>query len=243
MFAAPHGLSQRTTSFIASQRQGIHRTPLRHLIALIIDVHVGVCPAISEANVTASCARRAVAMDNDRKTIVASNAPGSAAVKPRPLWLVRRSSRTVDPLRALLSEWLETPDAFPLHDVGQSAVSRQRKLQPLRVSAAAGRLAKQSSDQCSGRRRLFGHPRPRTLGGARRDRTDDLMLAKHALSQLSYGPFSAPYAISVAGDDAEGVASATARPVFIRHRTYPMSQQCEANARRRRAQHGGPGRT
>jgi hypothetical protein len=26
------------------------------------------------------------------------------------------------------------------------------------------------------------------LGGARRDRTDDLMLAKHALYQLSYGP-------------------------------------------------------
>ena len=28
-------------------------------------------------------------------------------------------------------------------------------------------------------------------GGARRDRTDDLMLAKHALSQLSYGPAGA----------------------------------------------------
>ena len=27
-------------------------------------------------------------------------------------------------------------------------------------------------------------------GGARRDRTDDLMLAKHALYQLSYGPES-----------------------------------------------------
>ena len=27
LFAAPRGLSQRTTSFIASQRQGIHRTP------------------------------------------------------------------------------------------------------------------------------------------------------------------------------------------------------------------------
>ena len=37
-FAAPQGLSQRTTSFIASQRQGIHRTPLRHLITLMIDV-------------------------------------------------------------------------------------------------------------------------------------------------------------------------------------------------------------
>jgi hypothetical protein len=31
---------------------------------------------------------------------------------------------------------------------------------------------------------------PPLSGGARRDRTDDLMLAKHALSQLSYGPNS-----------------------------------------------------
>ena len=29
-----------------------------------------------------------------------------------------------------------------------------------------------------------------TAGGARRDRTDDLLLAKQALSQLSYGPKS-----------------------------------------------------
>ena len=35
----PVGLSQRSTSFIASQRQGIHRMPLRHLIALIINAH------------------------------------------------------------------------------------------------------------------------------------------------------------------------------------------------------------
>src|SRR5271166_4037393 len=35
LFAAPHDLSQRTTSFIASQRQGIHQTPFWHLIALI----------------------------------------------------------------------------------------------------------------------------------------------------------------------------------------------------------------
>jgi hypothetical protein len=40
-FAAPHGLSQRTTSFIASQRQGIHRTPLSRLIALMIDARHG----------------------------------------------------------------------------------------------------------------------------------------------------------------------------------------------------------
>ena len=34
------------------------------------------------------------------------------------------------------------------------------------------------------RRKPFGI----TAGGARRDRTDDLLLAKQALSQLSYGP-------------------------------------------------------
>ncbi len=38
-FAAPRGFSQRSTSFIVSQRQGIHRTPLRHLITLITNVH------------------------------------------------------------------------------------------------------------------------------------------------------------------------------------------------------------
>ena len=38
-FAAPHGLSQRSTSFIASQRQGIRRMPLRHLIVLSINAH------------------------------------------------------------------------------------------------------------------------------------------------------------------------------------------------------------
>ena len=37
----------------------------------------------------------------------------------------------------------------------------------------------------------IGHMPPgnRQSGGARRDRTDDLLLAKQALSQLSYGPF------------------------------------------------------
>ena len=39
LFAAPRSLSQRITSFIASQHQGIHRMPLRHLITLITDAH------------------------------------------------------------------------------------------------------------------------------------------------------------------------------------------------------------
>jgi hypothetical protein len=39
LFAAPHGLSQRITSFIACACQGIHQMPLRHLIVLIANDH------------------------------------------------------------------------------------------------------------------------------------------------------------------------------------------------------------
>ena len=53
-FAAPQGLSQRTTSFIASQRQGIHRMLLRHLIALMIDAR----PSHDEPRVGSSRLKR-----------------------------------------------------------------------------------------------------------------------------------------------------------------------------------------
>ena len=36
--------------------------------------------------------------------------------------------------------------------------------------------------------RAFANRFPRIAGGANRDRTGDLLLAKQALSQLSYGP-------------------------------------------------------
>ena len=39
LFAAPHGLSQRITSFIACACQGIHQMPLFHLIVLIANAH------------------------------------------------------------------------------------------------------------------------------------------------------------------------------------------------------------
>jgi P2-related tail formation protein len=47
LFAAPHGFSQRTTSFIACVRQGIHQMLLGHLIALIINAHPKMSPMLS----------------------------------------------------------------------------------------------------------------------------------------------------------------------------------------------------
>ena len=39
LFAAPHDLSQRITSFIACACQGIHQMPFFHLIILIVNAH------------------------------------------------------------------------------------------------------------------------------------------------------------------------------------------------------------
>src|SRR5271166_4117451 len=81
LFAAPHDLSQRTTSFIASQRQGIHQIPLRHLIALIAKARFhkdgqqrtenGEAPS---SVLCLPCARFAPGVE---KTSFASNASGS----------------------------------------------------------------------------------------------------------------------------------------------------------------------
>src|ERR1700738_2602569 len=60
-------------------------------------------------------------------------------------------------------------DRSPLHDVRQHA-------------PAGGRM----TDGGRENQNLCGREAP--TGGARRDRTDDLLLAKQALSQLSYGP-------------------------------------------------------
>src|SRR4051795_13252432 len=60
-FAAPQGLSQRTTSFIASQRQGIHRMLLRHLIALVIDVRTGPAAAAKRIRPGDTVTKRPVA--------------------------------------------------------------------------------------------------------------------------------------------------------------------------------------
>ena len=73
------------------------------------------------------------------------------------------------------------------------------------------------------------HAKPKAKrGGARRDRTDDLMLAKHALSQLSYGP---NFLRRSARLHPSGFAGHTSlRPTWLR--------QAQPKAKR-----GGPGKT
>ena len=70
--------------------------------------------------------------------------------------------------------------------------SRARRLSFSRTSfcSAAPAFAEASAGNLRGRSLVHQPKRPLAakVGGARRDRTDDLLLAKQALSQLSYGP-------------------------------------------------------
>ena len=145
-FAAPQGLSQRTTSFIASQRQGIHRMLLRHLITLMIDVRRS-DPRIRPADLI----RKTIAARTFRLGRLLAEHIRSRA-RSRPRWSSGLGSPT---LGYVPSSRFQTP---------------ARGLRHGRIAFDPGLLRSDRS------------------GGARRDRTDDLMLAKHALSQLSYGP-------------------------------------------------------
>ncbi len=87
---------------------------------------------------------------------------------------------------------------FTMSEIERPAVSRRVSRQRFRI---AKRLDNETCPNSHRKDRAPPHvsPNPRVrpsrakdLGGARRDRTDDLMLAKHALSQLSYGPVSRP---------------------------------------------------
>jgi hypothetical protein len=104
-----------------------------------------------------------------------------------------------DPPASRLASSGRRPNALPLHNVrnrrpymhsegprSQSPAIWPSSRQALgRSTKLINRIDKdRNSSICS---TFVKALRPR-LGGARRDRTDDLMLAKHALSQLSYGP-------------------------------------------------------
>jgi hypothetical protein len=171
----PRGLSQGVTSFIATLCQGIHRTPLRRLF--------------------------------DRKSSHAGENADLAVGAPRASGLAVRScgtqarpsadpSRFDSPLDAIFTHQA-SPPADPRRidgDVsglicGQCTFLHDGK-EPR--PAVADRLDAGSA-RC-GRRRNRNSVLARTasrntdVGGAGRDRTDDLLLAKQALSQLSYSP-------------------------------------------------------
>ena len=115
-------------------------------------------------------------------------------------------------------------DRSPLHDVRQLA----------RPAAEAG--SARIEFLTNERFEVGGALKPsgRSSGGARRDRTDDLLLAKQALSQLSYGPDRRPRLRQGYGAKA---AAENLRPQM------ELRAQMARQPKPRRGEVGGPGKT
>ncbi len=80
----------------------------------------------------------------------------------------------------------EASGRSPLHDV-KDARAGSARARNVALGKSGTRLARSARLYPRSRSAERGSA-PDKVGGARRDRTDDLLLAKQALSQLSYGP-------------------------------------------------------
>ncbi len=147
--------------------------PLRHLIALIINTHLG-----------------RQTSDDRRQNFFC---PPSSVVGP-PTALIRKTSllRIVPTACGQAADIRRRPRLAPRSMPGDSAppvtfITIDARSDPTSSRCQIARLSR----PCGMRRRgiVFSTDELKTpAGGARRDRTDDLLLAKQALSQLSYGP-------------------------------------------------------
>jgi hypothetical protein len=102
LFAAPRDLSQRTTSFIASQRQGIHRTPFWHLIML----------GIRKRNAMGDLLPPNACVFQSEKTSFASNTSGIFAVRLRSRLVAKTRKSTADVVERKVSP--SSPPRVPL---------------------------------------------------------------------------------------------------------------------------------
>ena len=111
--------------------------------------------------------------------------------------------KTIEPIASAIGLTDPFRDRLHLPNMTRDDAVKPRLVRPRSQSSEDGRscslftMCKITSGAWRSARELFdGHSRRNRAtsqaGGARRDRTDDLMLAKHALSQLSYSPKAVP---------------------------------------------------
>ncbi len=146
--------------------------PLRHLIVLIINAHSTRRGYWRKGREPA----RTAGMDDEKRpacfeidpTVLRSGRLEQERGRATHLAMRLRPESGVSASTRDLRVSPERSERSPLHDVRYHAAA----IKPLSRSMAA--------------KLCFRRTQP--AGGARRDRTDDLLLAKQALSQLSYGP-------------------------------------------------------
>jgi hypothetical protein len=204
LLAAPRTLSQRATSFIASQCQGIHQMPFLTLdrrlfsapragttpLAPFRDKRRGSCHATLPQS---KMLLRSEQLSHPALQKAVTRRPSSPTANPF------GSTSVTNPLHHVQHPRPGEPEP---HSLGLSAQSGKKTKGRARRSAkeTARRnpiSAMISNPCCDHPLRYFAathcdtSQRPQS-GGGERNRTDDLMLAKHALSQLSYAPHQEP---------------------------------------------------
>ena len=163
LLAAPHGLSQRATSFIASYCQGIHQMPFKTLDPS----HAGASPT-----------RDALFNSAQHPHVPDHGKFDPDTLKEKPIHDVKEPSTNggrdeagKDP--ATPNSWLLLNELTSVCPSGAGRSHPASLAPPLHFGALNARVWRN------------GH---HGNGGGERDRTDDLLLAKQALSQLSYAP-------------------------------------------------------
>ena len=216
--ASPPGFSQRATSFIASQCQGIHQMPFfrarsksgpRPGVAAGHDTRIpenrraqGQTP---EPDRSARLRRIAPLLATPTRPSHEDTSPDRPRHRPRPhrprpapeavrLGHIRKSALPFNQPRPRCRR-RPTGRPTPSRGHGPPGTASSRpgtKLHLLRTSSSERR-----DQRSKGRDQITtGEPAPPAIeapgggraGGGERDRTDDLLLAKQALSQLSYTP-------------------------------------------------------
>ena len=186
-FAAPHGLSQRITSFFACACQGIHQMPLRHLIVLIANAHLSAAYAATPLPFTTERSKISSAYPFDDSPT--GNTPSvSGLSSDQLLEIMSGDARSGNinhedhQMRQAPNNHLhyqQVPTGTSRHVFSSQFQQNRQKIIDLLQTFTSSRT-----------RNLTTHPTqtPKPFGGAERDRTADPLLAKQVLSQLSYSP-------------------------------------------------------
>ena len=203
LFSAPHGLSQSITSFIASCCLGIHQTPFSRLIRsrksqafsgteIVIQGSGprGPDPSLSRVARGTRAPTRNLVSVLDLERLQAHGRPVNRTGRPdagtRPGGILRprtgpHAPEGVPPItREPGFAHRLASRVFSLNDVKVSVTGQWNKRHPESRTPAC-RASNPPARNPSGRH----SPARQQDGGAYRDRTDDLLIANQALSQLS----------------------------------------------------------
>ena len=184
LLAAPRTLSQRATSFIASQCQGIHQMPFLTLDRRLLQRH-------AQGQNRSACADRLKPLPGFTLTAI-KDAFAIRTIHPGFRDCARTPGRSLSDhprSQTLFTMSKNPPDNKTGPDFRSGLFCKKPALEPLLWSPGrAHRRPGRRQNRCGDLSDPVVTATHQRTGGGERDRTDDLMLAKHALSQLSYAP-------------------------------------------------------